>query len=127
MHEIKIRIDREAKKHIDRVMKAKETISAQYADKQVDIDNISADFNKLLGLDDSVESSNLGTSTPKSQPLIGLIFAPKLHSKIIGQYSLHFQSDKIAFLSFKSCDYKLATNELMRLELKTLVIIYKIP
>ena len=119
MHEIKLRIDSEAKKHIDRVMKAKETISAQYADKQIDIDNISADFNKILGLDDSVESSNLRISTSKSQPLIGLIFAPKPHSKIIGQYSLHFQSDKIAFLSFKSCDYKLATNELIRLELKT--------
>jgi len=113
-HEIKIRIDREAKKHIDRVMKAKETISAQYADKQIEMNNISADFNKLLGLDDSVESSNLGTSSPKSQPLIGLIFAPKSRPEIIGNYSLHFQSDKIAFLNFKSSKSKLATNELIR-------------
>ena len=108
-------------------MKAKETISAQYVDKQIDMNNISADFNKLLGLDDSVESSILGTSTPKSQPLIGLIFAPKSRSEIIGNYSLHFQSDKIAFLSFKSSRFKLATDELIRLELKSLAIIYKIP
>ena len=102
-------------------MKAKETISAQYADKQISIDNISADFNKLLGLDDSVENSNLRVSTSASQPLVGLIFAPKKYPKYIGKYSLHFQSDKIAFLSFKSSDLKLATNELIRSELKTLL------
>ena len=38
---------------------------------------------------------------------------------MVGQYSLHIESEKIAFLSFKSSSsYKLATNELIRFELK---------
>ena len=94
-------------------MEAKRIISAQYADNEIDIENISSDFSKLLGVDGSVK-----IASSRNDYLIGLIFAPKLFPSMVGQYSLHIESDKIAFLSFKSSpSYKLATNELIRFEL----------
>ena len=108
---MKKRIDQETKKHIDRIMEVKQIISAQYSNNQIDIDNISSDFSKLLEVGNS--SRNV---SQKNDSLIGLMFASK-HS-IFGQYSLHIQTDEIAFLSFKSSpDYRLKTNELIRLEL----------
>ena len=108
---MKKRIDQETKKHIDRIMEVKQIISAQYSNNQIDIDNISSDFSKLLEVGNS--SRNV---SQKNDSLIGLIFVSK-HS-IFGQYSLHIQTDQIAFLSFKSSpDYRLKTNELIRLEL----------
>ena len=104
-------IDQETQKHIDRVMEVKRIISAKYADNAIDFGNISSDFSRLLGVDNSLRNLS-----PKNDSLMGLIFASK-HS-LIGQYSLHIQSEEIAFLSFKSsAHYKLATNELIRLEL----------
>ena len=94
-------------------MEAKRIISAQYADNEIDIENISSDFSKLLGVDGSVK-----IASSRNDYLIGLIFAPKQSPNMVGQYSLHIESDKIAFLSFKSSpSYKLATNELIRFEL----------
>ena len=91
-------------------MGAKRIISAQYVDNEIDIENISSDFSKLLGVDGSVK-----IASSKNDSLIGLIFAPKQFPNMVGQYSLHIESDKIAFLSFKSStSYKLATNELIR-------------
>ena len=110
----KKRIDQETQKHINRIMEAKRIISARYADNDIDIENISSDFSELLGVDGSVKNVS-----SKNDSLIGLIFAPKQFPNMVGQYSLHIESDKIAFLSFKSSSsYKLATNELIRFELK---------
>ena len=95
-------------------MEAKRIISARYADNDIDIENISSDFSELLGVDGSVKNVS-----SKNDSLIGLIFAPKQFPNMVGQYSLHIESEKIAFLSFKSSSsYKLATNELIRFELK---------
>jgi len=92
-------------------MEVKQIISAQYSNNQADIDNISSDFSKLLKVGNP--SRNV---SQKNDSLIGLIFVSK--NSIFGQYSLHIQSDEMVFLSFKSStNYKLKTNELIRLEL----------
>ena len=92
-------------------MEVKRVISAKYADNAIDIENISSDFSRILEVESSVRNVS-----PKS--LIGLIFAPKQFPNMVGQYSLHIESEKIAFLSFKSSpSYQLATNEPIRLEL----------
>ena len=93
-------------------MEAKRIISAQYVDDEIDIENISSDFSKLLGVDGPVKNV-----PSKNKSLIGLIFASKRFPNMVGQFSLHIESNKIAFLSFKSSPIKLATNELIRLEL----------
>ena len=106
-------------------MEAKRIISAQYVDNEIDIENISSDFSKLLGVDVSglpacsdFYDGPVENVSSKNDSLIGLIFAPKQFPNMVGQYSLHIESDKIAFLSFKSSpSYKLATNELIRFEL----------
>ena len=98
-------------------MEAKKSISAQYSNNEIDIENISSDFSKLLGVNNSLRNVSR-----KNDSLIGLIFTPK--NFMVGQYSLHIQSKETVFLSFKSCDYKLATNELIRLELKIKTVVY---
>jgi len=94
-------------------MEAKRIISAQCVDDEIDIENISSDFSKLLGVDGQVKNV-----PSKNVSLIGLIFTSTQFPKMVGQYSLHIESDKIAFLSYKSSpNLKLATNELIRFEL----------
>ena len=94
-------------------MEAKRIISAQYVDDEIDIENISSDFSKLLGVDGQVKNV-----PSKNVSLIGLIFTSTQFPNMVGQYSLHIESDKIAFLSYKSSpNLKLATNELIRFEL----------
>ena len=94
-------------------MEVNRIISAKYANNEIYIENISLDFSRLLGVESSVRNVS-----PKNDSLIGLIFAPKQFPNMVGQYSLHIESEKIAFLSFKSSpSYKLATNELIRYEL----------
>ena len=95
-------------------MEVKQKISAKYADNAIDIEKISSDFSKLLGVDDS------DRNVPrKNDSLIGLIFAPKEFSNTVGKFSLHIQTRKMAFLSFKSANKKLSTDEFIRLELLT--------
>ena len=91
-------------------MEVKQIISSQYSNNEIDIGKIPSDFSKLLGVNNSLRNVS-----SKNDSLIGLIFVTK--NSFVGQYSLHIQSNESVFLSFKSCpDYKLATNELIRLE-----------